>query len=424
MISIHVPFLLSLWAKIESVYFKEIWQGRETEIKHPNHIKILFNGSISTNALIQCLLRHDIPTISVLKFNPTTNSWGIVAESYPAIPDPYVFVRSLNVCLHRINTLIDRAIASNSYGAPTTLPTKTQIDDIHVFDVIKFAISGIYHKISSLIQSRFYQYDHWQMAYSASANDPKKDWTLFFPKNDVLQADPFLWRNSDGAIHIFFEYMPYTTNKGVINHISYTPDTGSFGPSTTVLETPYHLSFPFLFEYQEQIYMIPETGQNRTIEIYKANPFPSTWEPCHIAMNDVIANDTVLYFDGELWWMFTSIGVEGQKNWDELSLFYSTQPFGEWTPHPKNPIKSDCRSARMAGNIFKDSHGRLIRPAQNCTHGYGVSIALCEITELNPTTYHEHIVEHIKSPDGHTGIHTWNHLDGFTIFDVKNIQRK
>ena len=39
--------------------------------------------------------------------------------------------------------------------------------------------------------------------------------------------------------------------------------------SQIILEKPYHLSYPYLFEYQGQLYMMPESNENNTIDLYK-----------------------------------------------------------------------------------------------------------------------------------------------------------
>jgi len=51
-----------------------------------------------------------------------------------------------------------------------------------------------------------------------------------------------------------------------------------------VLERDYHLSYPFLFEWNGNLYMIPETKGNKAIELYRCTRFPNKWEirerPC------------------------------------------------------------------------------------------------------------------------------------------------
>ena len=74
-----------------------------------------------------------------------------------------------------------------------------------------------------------------------------------------------------------------------------------------IIEKPYHLSYPFVFSYDNEFYMIPETGSNSTIELYKCLEFPEKWEMAAILMKDVRAYDTtILHKDGK-WWLFTNI---------------------------------------------------------------------------------------------------------------------
>jgi hypothetical protein len=50
------------------------------------------------------------------------------------------------------------------------------------------------------------------------------------------------------------------------------------GEPFAVLERSYHLSYPFIFRWGSDIFMIPETSDNRTVEVYRAVEFPGKWE--------------------------------------------------------------------------------------------------------------------------------------------------
>jgi hypothetical protein len=143
-------------------------------------------------------------------------------------------------------------------------------------------------------------------------------------------------------------------------------------------------------------------------------------------MENVSAVDTTLFFRNNKWWLFTNmIENNGSSSWDELFLFYSDSPLSNnWIPHEKNPIISDVRSARSAGNFFKNSNS-ILRPSQNSSKNYGYSLVFNEIENINEHDYSEIIIQNIF-PDWDkkiTGIHTFNHLDGLTFIDGK-IKRK
>ena len=42
-----------------------------------------------------------------------------------------------------------------------------------------------------------------------------------------------------------------------------------------VLVMDYHLSFPYVFKEDENIFLMPETSQNNRLEIYKCVDFPA-----------------------------------------------------------------------------------------------------------------------------------------------------
>jgi hypothetical protein len=70
--------------------------------------------------------------------------------------------------------------------------------------------------------------------------------------------------------------------------------------------------------------------------------------------------------------------------------------------------------------------GRLWRPVQDCTHGYGAAMALVEIIELSPTRF-EQIRRHHVTPSSHwpgRKLHTLNRLGRLELIDGTRIQPK
>ncbi|MCK6461948.1 MAG: formyl transferase, partial [Planctomycetes bacterium] len=119
------------------------------------------------------------------------------------------------------------------------------------------------------------------------------------------------------------------------------------------------------------------------------------------------------------WWMFVNVTAYGAGNRDELHLYHAETPLGPWTPHARNPVKSDCRGARPAGRLFRRD-GQLFRPAQNCAGGYGSSIVVHRIDLLTTQAYVETQVAEIR-PDWDPKArraHTINRCDGFLVLDL------
>ncbi len=245
------------------------------------------------------------------------------------------------------------------------------------------------------------------------------------PPKDRFWADPFIVAR-DNKYYVFIEEFLYATQKGHISLIVMNKD-GSFEPPVRVLEAPYHLSYPFVFEFESNLYLIPESSANRTVELYKCTAFPLKWEFQRNLMNNCEVVDPTLFQWQGKWWMFVNqIQTEGASSWDELFLHYSDSPFSDnWTPHQRNPIVSDARSARPAGRLFV-RNGRLYRPSQNGSGRYGYGFNICEITKLTETEYEEKIVSRVepKWDKNVVSTHTINYEDGLTIIDGQLRRRR
>lgn len=260
--------------------------------------------------------------------------------------------------------------------------------------------------------------DQWFVAFKFDA-EPSLPHTLsgfqtVMPPKDRFWADPFPIER-DGRYFVFIEELPFATNKGHISVMEVWPD-GRWTTPVKVLEQNYHLSYPFLFEWQGALFMLPESGQNRTVEVYRCHRFPDDWRLETVLLENVRTADATLASLGDRWWMFVNIGEEGTELYDELHLYHADQPFGTWIPHRSNPVKSDALSARPAGNLIR-WQGEFFRPAQVCAPLYGTAISLNKIEHLDPDHFSEHEVSRLI-PSGLLGCHTYNRAGKLSVIDA------
>jgi hypothetical protein len=136
--------------------------------------------------------------------------------------------------------------------------------------------------------------------------------------------------------------------------------------------------------------MVPESAENRTVDLYECVGFPNEWVFKRTLMRNVKALDTTLLHHRGKWWLFSAIAEhEAAFPQAELFLFSSDTLFTEeWHPHPLNPIVSDVKRTRPAGRIV-ETNGRLYRPSQDCSRTYGYGFDLNEILVLSTTDYVE-----------------------------------
>jgi hypothetical protein len=246
---------------------------------------------------------------------------------------------------------------------------------------------------------------------------------LLMPPKDRCWADPFPVKEDD-MFFIFFEDFPNPNGKGHIAVIEMDA-MGACRQPIKVLERPYHLSYPFVFEWDGTYYMIPETSDNRTIELYRCVSFPLQWKLEKVLIDGVTATDATIAHINDRWWMFTTISGDRWMNFDELYIFHASTPLGPWEPHKRNPVKSDVRSSRPAGRIF-EWKGHLYRPAQDGSKRYGYAISINRIEHLDDDCYVEKEVSKIL-PHWRKDIvatHTLNNDRELTVTDAAMRRRK
>ena len=188
-----------------------------------------------------------------------------------------------------------------------------------------------------------------------------------------------------------------------------------------MLQTSYHLSFPFVFEHDGDIFMIPEAQENKRLEVWRATDFPMQWELFSTAFEGRgVADSCVFEYEGQ-WWLTTNLSQTTRKDYcNELHVFMVNGPdLQSITPHPNNPVVIDSRCARNGGRPFVQD-GKLIRPAQNNSYGmYGYGLKLMQVTRLTDTEYEEQAVFEAGPAirAGMVGVHHIDALDDIFIFD-------
>lgn len=235
-------------------------------------------------------------------------------------------------------------------------------------------------------------------------------------------ADPVLFSHNETA-WLFAEDFVYERGQA---HIAVAPVSadGSVGAFTPCLTRPYHLSYPHVFAADGEIFMVPESGKNRTVELYRATRFPHEWTLEKVLLPYRAVDSTVVRHAGR-WWMFTTL-TEPAGVGSFCQLFSAPTLTGEWELHPSSPVSATVEAGRGAGPIVHHE-GRMFRPTQSCCPVYGYSFSFQEITALDAHRYHERTVATIE-PRGHrslVGMHSYTRLgdleaiDGSWAVDVK-----
>lgn len=246
------------------------------------------------------------------------------------------------------------------------------------------------------------------------------------PSNDRFWADPFVVSSGDRHF-VFVEEFIYRKNRGHISVLELDRQ-GEIIKSLPVIEHPYHMSYPHVFQFKGSYYMIPETCENHTIDLYKSTDFPYKWTFVRHIMSNIEAMDSTLFHYRDKWWLFTLVEKISfaSDNSPELYIYFNDDFMSDnWVSHPLNPVVSDVRTARPAGNIFTVG-GAIYRPSQDCSERYGQALNINQILVLTETNYAEKEVIKVN-PDWDNklkGIHTLNFSDSFSIADAYYFRRR
>ena len=279
------------------------------------------------------------------------------------------------------------------------------------------------NKSRDYLKVTFYS-PEWNVAVVAEApsdfirRDARASVTYLYPssRNRYL-ADPCVLER-DSQIFVFCEEYQNKTGRGIV--AAFQISEAGATPPKPMIQEPYHLSYPQIFEHDGDVFCIPESSKIGKVRLYRAIEFPNRWQCVQTLLDGFAASDsTIVKFNGK-WWLFcTSSEMLLRGHNSVLYIWHADDLFGAWTPHVRNPVKIDARSSRPAGALFIHD-GRLYRPAQDCSRSYGELIRINRIDVLTENDFRETPVGIIRAPLGKYDqcIHTISSTGDWCVVDA------
>ena len=367
-----------------------------------------------------------ITDISLLKQSNQKHSCDFIAKT-STMTQFISYSRNLNSILSKcIDLVVDSVATLISTGTYTLIQEpllnygKPQ-EEPGIWKSIQ-ALGKLTSRIFSKTLTKILFIEQWVLFHSREAEiTPVLNFNLFkslMPPKDRIWADPFVV--SEGDYHyVFIEEKINKSPNGYIACLVLN-SRGRIDKIEKILERPYHLSYPFLFKHNKRWYMIPESGENRTVDLYECTEFPMKWKFKRTLLSNVSAYDaTPLFFDDKFWLFCTIQKRPTSSTNEELYLFYTNDFLtGELKSHIQNPVISNPSKARPAGKIFYHN-GYWYRPSQNCTNRYGYGLNLNKIVELNEENYKEELTSAALPfwRNDLLSMHTLNFTDKITFID-------
>ncbi|MBO5321622.1 MAG: hypothetical protein J6B22_03335 [Clostridia bacterium] len=230
-------------------------------------------------------------------------------------------------------------------------------------------------------------------------------------------ADPFLW-DFNKRTFLFCELFDFNLGRGVIGYSEFKK--GKFTKYKPVIVEDFHLSYPLIFEFKNDIYMMPETNEANSLLLYKAVDFPEKWEKCKIIKENCRLVDTTIFP------LKDDKGFEGFSSSESADAIYKLKLDENLNLIEFKTMDLDAKTNRNGGSMI-DVGDSIIRVCQDCRQTYGYTLIF---RKLNLKTFEEmeqYTLSHkdivILNSKGKSitpsGIHTYNANGNLEVIDIK-----
>ena len=117
-------------------------------------------------------------------------------------------------------------------------------------------------------------------------------------------AHPFMVIK-DKRYYVFFTAKDLKSDKGGIA-LAESSDGVKWKFRRTVIREPFVQSYPYVFEWRNEYYLIPEAHTETSLRLYKATAFPDEWTCVgNLLEGEHFRSPTLAHYK-DLWWLFTS----------------------------------------------------------------------------------------------------------------------
>lgn len=259
------------------------------------------------------------------------------------------------------------------------------------------------------IINRFFKRDEWMILFCRNVISPE-DISSSFERFDIIpnlkgtfSADPFIIEEQ-GKSYVFYEQCSLKRGaRGIL--MCYDIDENK---RDLILQEPHHLSYPNVFKYMGNYFMIPQS-ENHSIDLYRAVSFPFSWEKERVLLKDKNFNfgDTNIYFSecGDI--LLTSNIYDHVANSNRIRVGWQINNL------LNDKIKiTDCKVLDISDEFSRNAGNAISLDSslyQECSSTYGGGLVMKK----------DKNVTYIKLPKDLQGMHTYNTSENFTVIDVK-----
>ncbi len=377
--------------------------------------RLTFDAIPDETAALAALVHGRTPVVAITD----AATGAVIVSGHPGTEAAGILALAYRDVLARTAMLILAALD----GAAPRHEAKPAAQTLDTRAVARFAVKSLTRAAIRRLYLLCYNAPHWRVGWRFVEDGdlidlrahPKTGWRDLPDDRTRFYADPFPIEQN-GRMFVLVEDFAHALGYGVISAVEFDR-AGPIGVPRPVLDIGSHLSYPFVFEHRDAVWMVPESLATGTVDLYRAESFPDRWAKHATLVSGLEASDATLFEQGGRWWMFATVRAGGAFS-DALHIWSAPDLLGPWEPHRGNPVLVDISTARPAGRLVRRD-ARLIRPFQDCTDGYGAALGLAEITKLDDEGFAQRVLTVLRPGPGWPGrrLHTLNRAGRLECID-------
>nr|GEZ29167.1 glycosyltransferase family protein 64 protein C5-like [Tanacetum cinerariifolium] len=225
------------------------------------------------------------------------------------------------------------------------------------------------------------------------------------------------------VLYLFFETKNSITMQGDIGVARSIDNGASWEQMGVVLDEEWHLSYPYVFDYNGQIYMMPEGSKKGDVRLYRAVDFPLKWKLEKVILKRPLIDSFIMEYESRYWLFGSDHSRISTKKNGELEIWYSNTPlvtFFEMSLVALEVSEESTKQAVGTGELTVGiaystvNFGRAMYLKED-TETYGKRVRVFKIEVLTPYNYKEVEVD-LGFLKPTKGVNAWNgarshHLD-------------
>ena len=241
-------------------------------------------------------------------------------------------------------------------------------------------------------------------------------------------ADPILV-NYGGNTYLLMESFDMRTQLGSIACARFD-ENGRLSEPQVIIQEKYHMSFPMVFFWNDSLYMIPETCENHSLNLYRCNGDIADWTLVKsFPVKEELVDTVAVSCSADSVELISSAqhATHKRKNkWQKLRIVKDGEDYRLEEDAAFNAREDYGFAYRMAGSLITDQ-GKIILPIQESTEvDYGVYLHLDDYSGGDITAMpvlKKVTVDNILLPDvpqkEQIGVHSYALSEKLEVVDMR-----